>query len=160
MAPGKERPDVGDAATGRQSQEGSVQTDLIPKRAATFKDYMLQRIFSYGTKWDFIAYVAGGLSAAIAGATTPLMLILFGDFVDHFSIINLESSDAGLRKDINRLCLYVVYLFVARFVLSAIHKFAFRMIGIRLSAAIRLHYLNRLFGHSIYELDTLPPAMP
>jgi ABC-type multidrug transport system fused ATPase/permease subunit len=37
-------------------------------------------------------------------------------------------------------------------------KFAFRMIGIRLSSAIRLHYLRRLFGQSIHVLDTMPPG--
>lgn len=32
------------------------------------------------------------------------------------------------------------------------------MIGIRLSAAIRLHYLKHLFGQTIHVLDTLPPG--
>lgn len=32
------------------------------------------------------------------------------------------------------------------------------MIGIRLSAAVRLHYLKHLFGQSIHVLDTLPPG--
>jgi len=30
------------------------------------------------------------------------------------------------------------------------------MIGIRISAAIRLHYLQRLFGQSIHVLDSMP----
>lgn len=37
-------------------------------------------------------------------------------------------------------------------------QFAFRMIGIRLSSAIRLHYLQRLFGQSIHVLDSMPPG--
>ena len=32
------------------------------------------------------------------------------------------------------------------------------MIGVRLSAAIRLHYMERLFGQSIHVLDSLPPG--
>lgn len=32
------------------------------------------------------------------------------------------------------------------------------MIGIRLSSAIRLHYLRRLFGQSIHVLDSMPPG--
>lgn len=32
------------------------------------------------------------------------------------------------------------------------------MIGIRLSSAIRLHYLERLFGQSIHVLDSMPPG--
>ena len=49
-------------------------------------------------------------------------------------------------------------LFLARFGLSTINKFAFRMIGLRLSSAIRLHYLQVLFGQSIHVLDTMPPG--
>lgn len=37
-------------------------------------------------------------------------------------------------------------------------KLVFRMIGIRLSSAIRLHYLKRLFGQSIHVLDSMPPG--
>lgn len=32
------------------------------------------------------------------------------------------------------------------------------MIGIRLSSAIRLHYLKRLFTQSIHVLDSMPPG--
>jgi ATP-binding cassette, subfamily B (MDR/TAP), member 1 len=32
------------------------------------------------------------------------------------------------------------------------------MIGIRMSAAIRLHYLKCLFGQSIHVLDSMPPG--
>lgn len=32
------------------------------------------------------------------------------------------------------------------------------MIGIRLSSAIRLHYLQRLFAQSIHVLDSMPPG--
>lgn len=37
-------------------------------------------------------------------------------------------------------------------------QFAFRMIGIRLSSAIRLHYLQRLLGQSVHVLDSMPPG--
>lgn len=50
------------------------------------------------------------------------------------------------------------FLFLGRFVLNAINKFVFRMIGIRLSSAIRLHYLKSLFGQSIHVLDSMPPG--
>lgn len=52
--------------------------------------------------------------------------------------------------------LYLFALFLARLVLATIHKLAFRMIGIRLSSAIRLHYLKRLLGQSVHVLDSLP----
>lgn len=49
-------------------------------------------------------------------------------------------------------------LFLARFAMSTINKLAFRMIGLRLSSAIRLHYLEVLFGQSVHVLDTMPPG--
>jgi ATP-binding cassette, subfamily B (MDR/TAP), member 1 len=52
----------------------------------------------------------------------------------------------------------MVYLFIARYVLSYISMFSFRMVGIRMSAAIRLAYLQALFSQSIAVLDTLPPG--
>ena len=42
--------------------------------------------------------------------------------------------------------------------LIPVYQLCFRMIGIRLSSAIRLHYLRRLFGQSIHVLDTMPPG--
>jgi len=63
-----------------------------------------------------------------------------------------------LRSLLTRYSLYVFALFPVRFGLGAIHKFAFRMTGIRLSAAIRLHYLKHLFGQRIHVLDSLPPG--
>lgn len=58
----------------------------------------------------------------------------------------------------SRFSLFVFALFIARFGLASIQKFTFRMIGIRLSAAIRLHYLGHLFDQSMHVLDSLPPG--
>jgi ABC-type multidrug transport system fused ATPase/permease subunit len=52
----------------------------------------------------------------------------------------------------------VFALFITRFGLSAIHRFSFRMTGIRISAAIRLHYVRHLFNQTIHVLDSLPPG--
>ncbi|KAF4337610.1 leptomycin B resistance pmd1 [Fusarium beomiforme] len=100
--------------SARDAKECHLQAKekVRPERTANFKDYM--RIFSYATKWDFLAYAAGLISSIGAGVS------------------NSFSSD---------------HL-----------KFVFRMIGIRLSSAIRLHYLQRLFGQSIHVLDSMPPG--
>jgi ATP-binding cassette subfamily B (MDR/TAP) protein 1 len=52
----------------------------------------------------------------------------------------------------------MVYLFIARYFLSYISMISFRMVGIRMSAAIRLAYLKALFSQPIAVLDTLPPG--
>ncbi|RSM16955.1 hypothetical protein CDV31_004159 [Fusarium ambrosium] len=136
----------------QNSTEEKAQTEakLRPERTATFKDYT--RVFTYATKWDFLAYAAGVIASIGAGVTLPLLNVVFGQFVGEFT--SLTSS----IKTTQRLALYMFFLFLARFILNSINKFAFRMIGIRLSSAIRLHYLQRLFGQSIHVLDSMPPG--
>lgn len=49
-------------------------------------------------------------------------------------------------------------LFIVRFTCNYISKFCFRLIGIRLSAAIRLHYLASLLSQTVHVLDSMPPG--
>ncbi|KAF6841568.1 ABC transporter [Colletotrichum musicola] len=144
-----EKVDVEQAA--KQNEEPAPEAKVKPEREAGIKDYL--RVFSYATKWDIFAYFAAGIASIGAGTTLPLMNIVFGQLVDEFNnITDLE----GFRKVADRQALYLFILFLARFILNYINKFAFRMIGIRLSSAIRLHYLQRLFGQTIHVLDSMP----
>jgi ATP-binding cassette subfamily B (MDR/TAP) protein 1 len=137
--------------------EEEKKKNARPERTATFQDYL--RIFSYATKWDFLAYAAGIVAAIGAGVTMPLMTVLFGKFVGNISnFMSDEASREGFRDQLQELSLYMFGLFLARWGLGSINKFAFRMIGIRLSSAIRLHYLKRLFNQSIHVLDSMPPG--
>lgn len=52
--------------------------------------------------------------------------------------------------------LYIVYLFIAKFVLAYISMYSFRMTGIRVSASLRLAYMRAVFKQSISTLDKLP----
>ncbi|VUC30462.1 unnamed protein product [Clonostachys rosea] len=162
---GKEQPSQSIKATDSPA-EPQTQQSLELERTATFKDYLVcfhkkSRVFKYGSTWDIIAYITGVVAAAAAGVATPLMFIVFGEFVGNFTDFSGENSSqtfGKFEKDLDKLCLYVFALFLARFGLTSIHKFVFRMTGIRVSAAIRLHYLNHLFGQSIHVLDSLPPG--
>lgn len=55
-------------------------------------------------------------------------------------------------------CSAIVILFLVRFFLNYISKFSLRLIGIRISAAIRMEYLSSLLGQTIHVLDTMPPG--
>ncbi|KAL5092065.1 ABC transporter bea3 [Trichoderma cf. simile WF8] len=146
---------VDDAATAESAQK---QAKGRPKRIASFKDYV--RVFQYATKWDFVAYAAGVFASIGAGITLPLMNVVFGNFVgsisDFTNAANLGQD--GFRKRADKLSLYMFALFLGRLGLNYINKFAFRMIGIRISSAIRLHYLTALLGQSIHVLDSMPPG--
>ncbi len=47
-------------------------------------------------------------------------------------------------------------MFIARSVLSYFSSFAFRVVGLRISAKVRLEYLKALFALPVSTLDTLP----
>ncbi|RDA95917.1 hypothetical protein CP533_5946 [Ophiocordyceps camponoti-saundersi (nom. inval.)] len=131
---------------------------LRPQHVASFKHY--RRVFGYATKWDWIAYAAGVVASVGAGITLPLMNVVFGKLVGNFSDFapRTEADRDRFSQRLSQLSLYMFALFLARFGLNYINKLCFRMIGIRLSSAIRLHYLRRLFGQSIHVLDSMPPG--
>ncbi|KAK1990967.1 ABC transporter [Colletotrichum falcatum] len=128
-------------------------------RKPKFADYL--RVFTYATKWDFCVYVVASVASVAAGVTLPLMNIIFGQLVGQFT--SYFSDNATVSRDqfdriLNRQALYIMALFVGRWALNAVNKFCFRMIGIRLSSAIRLHYLQSLFAQPIHVIDSMPPG--
>ncbi|KAH6634310.1 P-loop containing nucleoside triphosphate hydrolase protein [Chaetomium sp. MPI-SDFR-AT-0129] len=127
-----------------------------PEREATPSDYF--RVFTYATKWDFLMMVAAALASIGAGTTLPLMNVVFGGLVGNFTNFSTPNAQQAseFSSEVNRLSLYIFALFIARFGLNYINKFCFRMIGIRMSAAIRLHYLQSLFGQTVHVLDSMP----
>ncbi|ODA82879.1 hypothetical protein RJ55_01388 [Drechmeria coniospora] len=156
----KQRPSSPNAAHHQEDGDAPLETKARPERTATFRDYA--RVFGYATKWDYLAYVAGVIASIGAGVTLPLMNVVFGKFVGNFTSFNSSTADAqareAFREDLNRQSLYMFALFLARLGLNYINKLCFRMIGIRISSAIRLHYLRRLFAQSVHVLDSMPPG--
>ncbi|RYP16727.1 hypothetical protein DL765_004963 [Monosporascus sp. GIB2] len=131
-------------------------TNAAPEREPSFKDYI--RVFSYAKKWDIVLLIAAAIASAGTGVTMPLMFTVLGRLVGSFN--DYAVSNAQMQQDfnntLNRLCLYIFALFITRFGLNYIAKFSFRIIGIRISAAIRMHYLRSLFGQTIHVLDSMP----
>ncbi|KAI1461761.1 P-loop containing nucleoside triphosphate hydrolase protein [Annulohypoxylon moriforme] len=155
MSPGgfSEKPPLSEEEKARRDAK------IRPEREATFSDYI--RIFKYAKAWDFVLLVAAVVAAAGSGVTLPLMNVVFGALVGNFSGYsqpNPTASEDEFRSSLNKNALYVFYLFIGRFVLTYINKFCYRLIGIRMSAAIRLDYLRCLFGQTIHVLDSMPPG--
>ncbi|KAI1213770.1 P-loop containing nucleoside triphosphate hydrolase protein [Annulohypoxylon truncatum] len=143
------------------SEEEKARRDakIRPEREAAFGDYI--RVFKYAKAWDFVLMVAAVVAAAGSGVTLPLMNVVFGALVGNFNgyfLPNSTQSEAEFRATLNKNALYIFYLFIGRFVLTYINKFCYRLIGIRMSAAIRLDYLRCLFGQTIHVLDSMPPG--
>ncbi|KAL5592322.1 hypothetical protein FOBRF1_013348 [Fusarium oxysporum] len=132
-----------------------------PQRTPKVADYL--RVFSYATKWDFFIYALASVASIGAGITMPMMNIILGQLVDQFTdyfkdMSNISSDD--FQAILDKQALYIMALFLARWGLNTINKYCFRMIGIRLSSAIRLHYLQSLFLQSIHVIDSMPAGAP
>ncbi|KAI1802800.1 P-loop containing nucleoside triphosphate hydrolase protein [Daldinia bambusicola] len=146
-----------DDTTAAEEEKVRRDAKLRPEREAAFSDYT--RIFSYATFWDFVLMAAAAVAAAGSGVTLPLMNVVFGalvgDFNGYFLPVPTKTEDE-FRASLNRNALYIFILFIARLVLTYVNKFAYRLIGIRMSAAIRLDYLRCLFSQTIHVLDSMP----
>jgi ATP-binding cassette, subfamily B (MDR/TAP), member 1 len=143
--------------------EAHVQnSDSQPsERQPAFADYL--RIFTYAKKWDLVVYVIASLASIGAGITMPLMIVVFGQLVGDFTNYFRDDgtiSQASFESILNRQALYIMALFLGRWALNSINTFCFRMIGIRLSSAIRLHYLRCLLNQPVHVIDTMPTGAP
>ncbi|TGO65030.1 hypothetical protein BCON_0004g00250 [Botryotinia convoluta] len=147
----------GDAATQSNDDEVKDKYSSQAQNQTSFKDFM--RIFSYSTTGDKVVLIIACLAQIGTGVTLPLMNIVFGKLVGNFSdyfVPGTTTTKAEFTSTINNLTLFVTYLFIARWVLSYISMFTFRLVGLRISAKLRLNYLKALFSLPVGVLDTLP----
>ncbi|KAF5262855.1 hypothetical protein FOXYS1_6393, partial [Fusarium oxysporum] len=150
-----------DAEHDGEKSPTTTQDTQRPQRTPKVADYI--RVFSYATKWDFFIYALASFASIGAGITMPLMNVIFGQLVNQFTDYFRDTSSFPTNKFqsiLNRQALYIMALFLGRWGLNTINKYCFRMIGIRLSSAIRLHYLQSLFSQSIHVIDSMPAGAP
>ena len=117
------------------------------------------RILSYATQLECCLMIVATICSAGAGAVLPLMNVVFGSLVGGFNGYFVEGSgvtEDEFRAGVNRNALYIFCLFIGKFILGYISTYAFRMSGIRISAAIRLAYLSSLFDLPVSVIDKLP----
>ncbi|KAI4631038.1 ABC-type transporter tr06 [Alternaria metachromatica] len=135
----------------------SSKAKKVPQ--AGMKNYF--RVFSYGTTLDYWLIFMCCVTSIASGVTFPLMNVVFGQLVGSFTnyFIPGTTLTAGeFQAEINRLTLFLVYLFIAKFVLSYISMLTIRISGLRISAALRLAYLRALFAQPISVIDTISPG--
>ncbi|PLB46368.1 putative ABC multidrug transporter [Aspergillus steynii IBT 23096] len=102
--------------------------------------------------------IAGLICAMGSGVALPLMNIVFGqlvgDFNDYF-IPGKEMSEDTFKSTVNKNSLYILYLFIGKFVLTYIAMFCFRLISLQASATLRLEYTTSLFSQPLSALDEI-----
>ncbi|CAI6317558.1 unnamed protein product [Periconia digitata] len=144
------------------SKEDTTQNEKTPvPKASQSKDSegSFLRILSYATWLDRCLMAAATISSVGAGAAMPAMNIVFGKLVGSFTGYFTPGSgvtEDEFLADVNRNSLYFFLIFIGKFVLGYISVYAFRMSGIRISAAIRLAYLSSLLELPVSVIDQLP----
>ncbi|KAG7121841.1 ABC transporter like protein [Verticillium longisporum] len=147
------------AAPADETEETQPKPKIDPKHWITIFNFI--RVLSYATAWDRLVLIVSVAAAVGAGLTMPLMNILFGQLVGVFTGFFKQGSDETEQEFLDAVnvgVLYMVYLFLARLCLTYIANLGFRMTSLRISAAIRLTYLQTLFTLPISMLDMLPPG--
>ncbi|EEY14053.1 ATP-binding cassette sub-family B member 5 [Verticillium alfalfae VaMs.102] len=146
-------------APADETEDTQPKPKIDPKHWITIFNFI--RVLSYATAWDRLLLIVSVAAAVGAGLTMPLMNILFGQLVGVFTGFFKQGSDETTQEFLDAVnvgVLYMVYLFFARLGLTYIANLGFRMTSLRISAAIRLTYLQTLFTLPISMLDMLPPG--
>lgn len=129
------------------------------KEKASLKNFF--RVLSYATPLDWVLMGACLITSIGAGIAMPLMNIVLGNLVGNFTgyfIPNTTVTKAEFQAQVNRDALYIVYLFIGKFVLSYISMLTVRISGLRISATLRLAYLRALFVQPVGTIDTISPG--
>ncbi|KAJ6092221.1 hypothetical protein N7467_004190 [Penicillium canescens] len=124
------------------------------EQSTSLKDYF--RILSYTTTKDRMVLAVALICSVGSGVPLPIMNIIFGGLVGEFSSYftpGTSTTEAQFKASVSRLSLYIVYLFIAKFTLTYFSMYCFRVISLRVSAALRLEYMNSLFAQPISKLD-------
>ncbi|MCJ1287352.1 hypothetical protein MMC26_006701 [Xylographa opegraphella] len=114
------------------------------------------RILSFGSRPEHVLLVIAIACAAASGVPLPVLNIVFGGLVGDFNNYFVPGNDvteSDFKSSISQSALYIVYLFIGKFVLTYVASFCFRVAGLRVSAAMRLQYLDSLFAQPIKKLD-------
>ncbi|KAI8626309.1 ABC transporter-like protein [Xylariaceae sp. FL1651] len=119
------------------------------------------RIFTYSTWRDRVFLCLSVVAAMGAGVAFPLMTIVYGQLIGSIASVRVattQQAQADYRHLIDKYVLYLVYLFIGRFVLGYIATLGFRMMSLRISSALRLAYVKSLLTLPVSLLDTQPPG--
>ncbi|SPO00227.1 related to multidrug resistance protein [Cephalotrichum gorgonifer] len=142
------------AATAAKEQQG------YKTRIGTFL-----RVFTYTSAGERIALALTVIMAMGSGSITPITSIVFGRLVTavtSFYSQNLseESIAREFTMEVRECVLYMLYLFVGKFIFTYFSVLGFRTISLRISANIRHTYLTTLLSLPVSTLDLVPPGRP
>ncbi|KAJ8113541.1 hypothetical protein OPT61_g4346 [Boeremia exigua] len=115
------------------------------------KDYF--RIFTYASPADRVLYAIGFSGAIAVGAALPLMTLIFGKSTAEFNQQATGQDSATFTRNINKLVLYFVYLFAARFIIGYLCTLCVCIAAARTTCALRKDFMEKLLRQDIAHFD-------
>ncbi|KAF2502517.1 P-loop containing nucleoside triphosphate hydrolase protein [Lophium mytilinum] len=151
---------VKETSEGKEDEKLKGKKDGEDEKAkASLKNFF--RVLTYGTTLDWVLMGLSLLTSIGSGIAMPLMNIVFGQLTGTFTGYFIPGSTvtkAEFQSNINKNTLYIVYLFIGKFACSYVSMLTVRISGLRISAALRLAYLNALFQQPVSTIDTISPG--
>lgn len=89
------------------------------------------------------------------------MFLVFGRLVNNFAgffVPGTTVTKAQFQNSVDHNTLYLVYLFIGKWVLGYISLLCIRVSGMRISSALRLAYIRALFAQPISMVDKVSPG--
>jgi hypothetical protein len=117
-------------STSATAPEDHNKDAIVPSESAALEDNAMAekpevslvaayfKLWMYASPLDLFLRCIAVLAAAGSGTTEPLMAIVFGDLVNLFNDTSLSSPEE-LRSKISKNALYLFYLFIGKFLVSA-----------------------------------------
>ncbi|KIW90765.1 uncharacterized protein Z519_08548 [Cladophialophora bantiana CBS 173.52] len=112
------------------------------------------RLLTYASLVDIFLRICGAAAAVAAGSALPLMTIILGDFVQDFN--NWGTGvvrPAEFRHKVNQNTLWLLYLFVGKFVMAYCGTVMHSISASRITRRIRLRYLQVILHQPISYFD-------
>ncbi|KAI9146794.1 ABC multidrug transporter MDR5 [Paramyrothecium foliicola] len=147
-----EKTPLGDDGPSEGTSDGDEDED-----GPGLRGYM--RIFTLLTATDAVLNVLGGLAAIGAGATLPLMALVFGSFVGKFTDFGAgETTPEAFRADVNSFTLWFVYLFIGKFTLTYLSGAIFTFTALRVTKTLRSEFVKAVLRQEISFYDKFGPG--
>jgi ATP-binding cassette, subfamily B (MDR/TAP), member 1 len=111
-------------------------------------------VFAYADRLDWSLNAIAALGAIASGATLPLMTLIFGTFTNKFNDFSTgQYSPDQFRSDVNHSVLWLIYLFVARFIISYIANICITIAAIRTTRTLRKAFLESTLRQEVWHFD-------
>ncbi|KAL5043629.1 hypothetical protein BDW71DRAFT_210141 [Aspergillus fruticulosus] len=114
------------------------------------------RILRFGAgNYGWLLLILGLGCAMGSGTALPLMNIVFGNLVGDFNAYFIPDSGVTKSQFNAAPSLFLIYLFIAKFILTYVYMLCFRVISLKASSSLRLSYMSSLFSQPVSKLDTI-----